>query len=123
MGRVGGALAFALVLRAIPHELVVVGRTREKVLGDAHDLLHAAAMVRPMRVLAGEVADTADSDIILLSASATREAHGDRLALAGDNARLFREIIPPLAEASPRAVIVVLSNPVDICTYVALRAS
>lgn len=123
MGRVGGALAFALVVRAIPHELVVVGRSREKVLGDARDLLHAAALVRPMKVLAGEVADTADSDIILLAASASGAGQGDRLALADDNARLFREIVPPLARASPNAVIVVLSNPVDICTYVALRAS
>ncbi|WP_435016597.1 lactate/malate family dehydrogenase [Tundrisphaera sp. TA3] len=123
MGHVGGALAFALVLRAVPHELVVVGRTRDKVLGDANDLMHAAALVRPMRVRAGELADTAGSDIIFLAASAAKDAHGDRLDAAEVNARLFRELVPPLAQASPEAVIVVLSNPVDICTYVALKAS
>ena len=123
MGHVGGALAFALVLRAIPHELVIVGRSRDKVLGDANDLMHAAALVRPMRVRAGEVADTVRSDIIFLAASASKDSHGDRLAGAEVNARLFREIVPPLAEASPDAVFIVLSNPVDICTYVALQAS
>lgn len=123
MGHVGGALAFALVLRAIPHELVLVGRTKDKVLGDANDLKHAAALVRPMRVRAGEVADTAGSDIIYLAASAAKDTHGDRLAAAEVNARLFREIVPPLAEASPDCVFVVLSNPVDICTHITLRAS
>ncbi|MDR3633529.1 MAG: hypothetical protein P4L84_06815 [Isosphaeraceae bacterium] len=123
VGRVGGATAFALVARAIPHELVLVGRSRERTLGDAHDLLHAAALVRPIRVKAGDLEDSAGSDIVLLAASASPEAGGGRLAHAGANARLLREIVPPLAAASPGAVFVVLTNPVDVCTYVALRAS
>lgn len=49
MGKVGAATAFSLVIRAIPHELVLVARTKEKALGDALDLQHAAAMVRSMR--------------------------------------------------------------------------
>ena len=121
LGRVGGATAFALVARGVPHELVLVGRTRESTLGDAVDLLHAAAFVRPMDVIAGETADTADSDIIVLAVSAHSDTAGDRLASAGPNARLLREVAPPLAEASPRAVFVVLTNPVDVCTYVVLR--
>ena len=52
MGKVGAATAFSLVIRAIPHELVLVARTREKALGDALDLQHAAAMVRSMEVIA-----------------------------------------------------------------------
>lgn len=124
MGRVGTAVAFALVVRAIPHELVLVGRTRAKSLGDALDLEHAAALVRPIKVVAGEVGDTAGSDIIILTASAPIEGPvTDRLAQAGPNARLFREMVPPLAALSPRAVLIVLTNPVDVCTYVALRAS
>ena len=123
MGRVGSVAAFALVARAIPHELVLIGRTREKTLGDAHDLQHAAALVRPIRVVAGDVADSAGSDIVVLAASAGGEAGGDRLAFAAANARLLREVVPPLAAASPGAVFVVLTNPVDIGTYVTLRAT
>ena len=123
MGRVGGATAFALVARGIPHELVVVGRTKEKSLGDAHDLLHASAFVRPMSVRSGEVIDTSGSDIVLIAVSASADTLDDRLANAAANARLLREIIPPLAEASPRAIFVILTNPVDVCTYVALKSS
>ena len=57
MGKVGAATAFSLVIRAIPHELVLVARTKEKALGDALDLQHAAAMVRSMEVIAGDAAE------------------------------------------------------------------
>ncbi len=123
MGRVGGAVAFALVSRGIPHELVLVGRTREKTVGDAYDLLHAAAFVRPMTVRAGTVADTIASDIIILSVNAVADVANDRHAGASANANLLREIVPPLAEASPSAIFIVLTNPVDVCTYVALKSS
>ena len=124
MGRVGAATAFALVARGVPHDLVLVGRTRERTTGDAFDLLHASALVRPMRVVAGGAADTAGSDLIVLAVSAGPDdpAKG-RHALAGPNARLLREIVPPLAESSPSAVFVVVTNPVDVCTYVAWKAS
>lgn len=123
MGRVGGATAFALVARGVPHELVLVGRTRDRALGDAYDLLHAAAFVRPMQIRAGDAAEAADSDLILIAVDAAGINSGDRLAAAEANARLIRELVPPLAAASPGAVFVVMTNPVDICTYVALKAS
>ncbi|MDG3004656.1 lactate/malate family dehydrogenase [Paludisphaera mucosa] len=124
MGRVGGATAFALVARGIPHELVLVGRTKERTVGDAFDLLHASALVRPMRVVAGDAADTAASDVVILAVSAAADdVAGGRAAHAEANARLLREIVPPLAEASPSAVFLVMTNPVDVCTYVTLKAS
>ena len=127
-GKVGLATAFALVIRGLPHELVVVGRTREKVRGEVADLSHAAALVRPIDVIAGEVEDTAGSDVVILAvagggANAATAASGDRLDQAGANAEILREIVPGLAKASPGAVFLVLSNPVDICTYVTLKSS
>ncbi len=122
MGRVGGATAFSLVVRGVPHELVLVGRNPARVAGDAHDLQHAAAFVRPMRILPGTLADAAGSDIILLCLSAP-ETFGNRLDSAGPNAQLLAEVVPPLAASSPEATFVVLTNPVDIATYVTLQIS
>ena len=122
-GRVGGATAFALVARGVPHELVLVGRDRTKALGDAYDLLHASAFVRPMKIRPGGPAETAGSDIVVVAAGAAVDDPADRLASAGANVALLREIVPPLAEASPGAAFVVLTNPVDVCTYVTLKAS
>ena len=122
-GKVGGATAFALVTRGVPHELVLVGRDRDKALGDAYDLLHASAFIRPMDVKAGGVPETRGSDIVVIAVSARADVAGDRLSNAEANARLVAELVPGLAEASPGAIFVVLTNPVDVCTYVALRAS
>ena len=94
MGRVGAATAFSLVVRGLPHELVLVGRTKEKALGDAHDLLHASALVRPMRIVAGEAADTAGSDIVILAASVA--AHELRRPPGAGRAQR-----PPAARAGP----------------------
>lgn len=122
-GRVGGATAFALVTRGIPHELVLVGRDLDKTTGDAFDLLHASAFVRPMTIRPGRLEDAHGSQIILIAVSAATDVVGDRLASAGANARLLREIVPILAHGSPQAIFVVLTNPVDVCTYLTLRAS
>lgn len=123
MGHVGTATAFSLVVRGVPHELVLVGHDRDKTLGDADDLQHASALVRPMQIVAGEVAETAGSDIIILAASKAPADFEDRLEQAEPNSQLLREMVPPLASASPGAVFVVLTNPVDVCTYVTLKAS
>ena len=97
MGKVGAATAFSLVIRAIPHELVLVARTKEKALGDALDLQHAAAMVRSMEVIAGDAADTKGSDIVILALSVPQGPITDRLELAEPNGRLLREVVPELA--------------------------
>jgi L-lactate dehydrogenase len=77
-----------------------------------------------MEVVAGDVADTAGSDIVILAVSAgTEDVSKGRAGLADANAKLLREIVPPLAEASPSAVFVVMTNPVDLCTYITLKAS
>lgn len=122
-GRVGVATAFALVARGVPRELILVGRDQEKAKGDALDLLHASTFVRPMRVEAGSVEQTADSDIVILTISAATDTSGDRLRNVSANAALLRQVTPRLAELSPNAVFVVLTNPVDICAYVVLKAS
>jgi len=125
IGRVGSTLAYTLAMRGLCDELMLVNRRHEIAVGDACDLRHAVAFVdRQMEVQAGRLADTAGSDIIALCASVPRPAgETDRLALGPGNAALFRELVPDLAAASPDAVFIVLTNPVDIMTYHAIRLS
>ena len=121
VGRVGGALAFALVARGVCGELVLVGRDKESNRGEAYDLLHASAFIRPMTVTAGTAQESAGSDIVFICASADVEPKETRLELARPNAELLKKVIPPLAQASPGAVFVVLSNPVDVATYLTMK--
>jgi L-lactate dehydrogenase len=123
VGKVGSTLAFALSQRNFVREMVLVGRNRQVTLGDALDLRHAQSFVEvPTRIIAGTVADTANSDIIAICASVPTPARlADRAALGPDNVKLMRELLPPLAKLSPQAILVMVSNPVDVLTYYALE--
>ena len=125
IGRVGSTLAYTLVMRGLCDELLLINRRREIAEGDAHDLRHAVAFVdRRIEVYAGDIADSAGADIIAICASVPlQEQTTDRLALGPGNAELFRQLIPQLAEASPNAVFLVLTNPVDIMTYLTIQLS
>jgi len=123
VGKVGSTLAFALSERNFVRELVLVGLNREVTLGDALDIAHAQSFVEvPTRVVAGTVADTAGSDIIAICASIpTPSTMGDRATLGPGNVRLMRELLPPLAKLSPDAILVMVSNPVDVLTHFAIE--
>jgi L-lactate dehydrogenase len=137
MGKVGSALAFSLVSRGAVEELVLAARDPRRAAGDALDLQHAAVFSRPVRVRAGELADAAGSDVIVLAASSAEAraaaatvaaggpepAGGARLTMALPNARLVGELAPQLAAGSPGAVFIVITNPIDVATYIALKSS
>lgn len=124
-GRVGSAIAFAATINPLASELLLLNRTRQKAEGDAIDLANASAMQNSnMRIRAGDVPDSAGSDIIVFTASVP---YGDpnrkRGDLAADNRAVLQHWIGPLAEASPEAILIMVSNPVDALTYAAIRLS
>ena len=123
LGKVGSTIAFALSQRDFVHEMILVDRNREAAIGDALDLGHAQSFVEvPTRIAAGAVEDTAGSDIIVVSASIPMpENMADRAQLGPGNVRLMRELLPPLAKLSRNAILVMVSNPVDMLTYYAIE--
>ncbi len=125
VGMVGSTLAYALSMRQVCDELVLTGRTMEKARGDALDLQHADLFrERDMRIVAGEIGDTAGSEVVALCASRPwKQGFVDRYNNAQANVDLVDELVPALAHASPDAKIVVLSNPVDVLTYRAIQKS
>lgn len=125
-GQVGTTTAFAAVIRELVDSIIIVNRTRDKAEGEAADLRHAAAFVgRSIRIQAGEIEDSRNSDVVVLthSVSPDPEKKFDRTSLAAGNVELFRHWIPLLAQASPKAVFVVVTNPVDVMTYVTWKLS
>jgi len=124
-GRVGSSIAFAAVMQPIASELLLVNRSPEKAEGDAMDLMHASALRNSnMRISSGSIADSMGSDIIVFTASAPYgRPDRKRWDLATDNLPIFQEWIPPLAQASPDAIFVVVTNPVDTMTYLTLKLS
>lgn len=124
-GRVGSTLAYTLVIKELIDELVLVNRSPERAEGDALDLQHAHLFVdHSIDIRSGGVAETAGSDVIVVCASAPwKDNFTDRMQSATDNTRLMEELIPPLAEASPDAILLMLTNPVDVLTWHAIRLS
>jgi L-lactate dehydrogenase len=119
LGRVGSTLAFALSQRNFVGEMILVARNREAAL----DLRHAQSFVEvPTRINAGSVDDTAGSDILVVCASVPMpKVMADRAMLGPGNVRLMRELLPPLAKRSPNAILVMVTNPVDVLTYCAIE--
>ncbi len=124
-GHVGATIAFSLVVKGLCDDIVLVNRTHRKAEGEAADLQHAAAFVpRAISITAGHIAETANSDVVVVCVSTPTDANShDRNAHAEANAALLREWIRPLAERSPECVMVIVTNPVDAMTYLALQLS
>ena len=124
MGKVGSTLAFALSLRDFAKDLVLVGRSPEAALGDALDIEHAQSFVDvPTRIASGAVEDTNGSDLIAFCASVPMGANVVRAELGPGNVRILQDLLPQLAARSPDAVLLVVSNPVDVLTWFAREIS
>jgi L-lactate dehydrogenase len=125
VGKVGATLAYTLTIRGLADELVLMDPRPEIAEGEALDLLHAEAFTEHrVSVRAGDSEATAGSDMLILACSAPwKSTYTSRLELARENTRLFTALIPGLVERSPAVKLLVVSNPVDVMTYHALRIS
>lgn len=120
IGRVGACVGYALTLKELCRELVLVSRTKETAQAEALDLSHASALgVNMMDIYAGDVKDIAGSQIVVLCASVPANDHvkWSRTELAKDNWALYAEILPDIVKHAPDAVYIVVANPVDMLTY------
>ncbi|XP_004298647.1 PREDICTED: L-lactate dehydrogenase A [Fragaria vesca subsp. vesca] len=123
-GNVGMAIAQTILTQGLADELVLVDAIPDKLRGEMLDLQHAAAFLPRTKINASvDYAVTSNSDLCIVTAGA-RQIHGEsRLNLVQRNVALFRKIIPPLAKYSPETILLIVSNPVDVLTYVAWKLS
>lgn len=122
-GQVGMAIAYAMMIEHAVDELVLADIFPEKAEGEAMDLRHGLSFVKPTKIHAGGIDACADMDLVIVTAGAKRKPGDSRLDLVQRNADVFNELIPTLAKQSPQAIFVIVSNPVDIMTYVAWKLS
>ncbi|KAL0928310.1 hypothetical protein M5K25_000184 [Dendrobium thyrsiflorum] len=123
-GNVGMAIAQTILTQDLADDLSLVDAKSDKLRGEMLDLQHAAAFLPRTHIKAStDYAITAGSDLCIVTAGARQIVGESRLDLVQRNLTLFREIIPPLAEYSPDCIILVVSNPVDVLTYIAWKLS
>lgn len=124
-GKVGMVLAYTLMMKGVAREIVLIGSDRERAEGEALDLMHAQAFLNvPVSVFAGELEDTAGSEVVAVCASVpSPKGMTDRNVIAEGNASLLRRILPAVAKAAPDTKLVMVSNPVDAMTWLALECT
>jgi L-lactate dehydrogenase len=120
-GNVGATAAYALVMRGIGREIVMVDLNRQRAEAEANDILHAVPFAHPLAVRAGDYADLKGCPVVIITAGVGQRPGETRLELLGRNAKVFRSVIPSVLEHAPDAVLVVATNPVDIMTHLAAR--
>ena len=122
-GNVGMAAAYALFQRQIAGRLVLLDLDRRRAEGEAMDLMHGQALVGRVSVRAGDYADLAGCQVVVICAGVGQKPGESRLDLLNRNAAVFREIAAGLDRHAPGAVLVVATNPVDILTAVMQQLS
>ncbi len=119
MGRVGVASAYAMLIQGLADRLALIDIDAPKRHAEALDLMHGLTFVPTCDVVEGDLDAAAGSDIIVITAGAKQRKGQSRLDLAETNAAMLRGMIPRLVEIAPHAVIVMVTNPVDVMTMAA----
>ena len=122
-GNVGATIAYTLSLGDIASQIVVVDINREKVEGEVMDIVQGTSFREPISVIAGDYADAADSDIVIITSGIGRKAGQSRIDLAQTNVNITKSIIPQIVKYAPDAIYIIVSNPVDILAYVFHKVS
>ncbi len=124
-GLVGSMAAYALQCGGVVSEICLIDANHDTALGQAIDLLHGASLVSDQRISAGTMADVATSQVVVITAGLRRKPDESRLDLINRNVELFLTLLNEVKNAGLKesAYLVVVSNPVDVLTYLAVQRS
>ena len=122
-GSIGATTAFALLQKGVATEIIINDINQEKALGEVLDLIHGSSLCKPCKISLGTLEDTANSDIIIITAGLAQKPGETRLDLVDKNYNIFKSFIPTLAKLSPNSILLVVSNPVDILAYMTYKLS
>lgn len=116
-GYVGSSIAYALTLKNITKEIVLIDIDKKKAEGEALDIQHGISYMGASSVRAGEYSDCSDCDLIVITAGRNRRPGETRLDMVSDNIKIMDDVLSELKKYYTRGVILVVANPVDILTY------
>jgi L-lactate dehydrogenase len=122
-GAVGSTFAYSLMASGLAREIILVDADRDRAEGEALDLNHCLAFVPPAHIRAGGYADCAGARAIVVTAGVRQSPGESRLDLAARNVEVVRSVLDAALQHTRSAVVVVVTNPVDVLTYDAVRHS
>jgi L-lactate dehydrogenase len=118
-GQVGATSAYAMMLRGVGSEIVLVDRNADLAAAQARDILDATPWSYPVRLRAGETADFEGAEIVVFAAGSAQKPGETRLDLLSRNAEILGSVVPAVLAAAPNTIFLVASNPVDVMTRIA----
>ncbi len=122
-GAVGSTFAYALAQRGVADEICLLDANRDLAIGQALDLAHGMPFYPPVQIRVGEKEDYADAQVIVMTAGAKQAPGETRLALLQRNAAIVSSVVDDIVAQNSSAVLVIVTNPVDVLTYLALKRS
>lgn len=122
-GNVGSTFAFNLMLSGVAREIVLIDRNEQRARGECMDLNHGASFVHPVNIYSDGYEGCKDADIVVITAGAKQKTGQSRIDLVQTNAEIFKDIIPKIVKYAKDTILLVVSNPMDILTWVTLRIS
>ena len=122
-GSVGSTIAYTLAHDEIASEIVLIDINKEKVEGEVMDIEQGTCFRSPVSLVAGDYADAKDSDIVIITSGIARKPGQTRIELTQTNVNILKSITPQIVKEAPNAKYIIVSNPVDIMTYVFTKIS
>ena len=122
-GAVGSTIAYTLSNQSIASEIVLIDIVKGKAEGEAMDIVQGTAFQEPINVYAGDYPDAEGSDIVIITSGVARKPGQTRIDLAQTNVNILKSITPQIVKYAPNAIYVIVSNPVDVLTYVFTKIS
>ena len=122
-GSVGSTISYTLMIMGLANEICMIDINSKKAYGEALDIQQGTPFVTPCRVYSGEFSDAVNSDIVIITSGAARKPGMSRLDLAQVNINILNSITPEITKYAPEATYIIVSNPVDILTYVFCKNS
>lgn len=122
-GNVGSTFAFSLMISGLAREIVLIDSNEKRAKGESMDLSHGASFVPPVNIYSAGYEGCKAADVVVITAGAKQKPGQTRIDLVQTNAEIFKDIIPKIAKYTRDAILLVVSNPVDILTYITLKIS
>lgn len=122
-GFVGSTIAFALMQSGLFSEMVLIDADDDRAEGEALDISHGTPFARPMKIYAGSYQDITDAAIVIITAGANQKPDETRLDLVNKNTKIMRSVVSEIMKHGCAGILLIVSNPVDILTYEALKIS
>lgn len=122
-GFVGSSSAFSLMQSGMFTEMVLIDADKSRAEGEALDISHGLPFAKPMKIYAGDYSDLKDAGLIIITAGANQKPGETRLDLVKKNIAIFKSIIPEIKKIDYKGILLIIANPVDILTTVAIKLS